>query len=114
MTDNKSRASGRIIFKPAHLEEIAARLVSDRVTHGVLDRKFRELGIVEPSPEPSPEEASFRKSGLQAGRDYYIMGPSKKERLLYAVNATYQESGGQGVLRLVQVFVRPCSLRWKS
>ena len=103
MTDNKSGTSGRIIFKPAHLDEIAARLVSDRVTHGVLDRKFRELGII----EPSPEEASFRKSGLQAGRDYYIMGPSKKERLLCAVNATYQQSGGQGVLRLVQVLYDP-------
>ena len=107
MTSKQSGTSGRIIFRPAHLEEIAARLVSDRVTHGVLDRKFRELGIVEPSPAPSPQEASFKKSGLQAGRDYHIMGPSKKERSQYAVRAMYQQSGGQGVLRLVQVLYDP-------
>ena len=107
MTNNQSGSSGRITFRAAQLDEIADRLVNDRVTHGVLERKFRELGIVEPTPKPSPQEASFKTSGLQAGRDYYIMGPSKKERLLYAVKAMYEQSGGQGVLRLVQVLYDP-------
>ena len=54
MTNRQSGTSGRITFTAAQLEEIAVRLVSDRVTNSVLNRKFRELGIVEPSPEPSP------------------------------------------------------------
>ena len=107
MTNRQSGTSGRITFTAAQLEEIAVRLVSDRVTNGVLDRKFGELGIVEPSPEPSPQEAKFKKAGLQAGRGYHIMGPSKKERLMYAVRAMYKQSSGQGVLRLIQVIYDP-------
>ncbi|MYC07537.1 MAG: TIGR02391 family protein [Chloroflexi bacterium] len=102
MTNSHSETSRRISFTSAQLEQIADRLVSDEVTHRVLDRKFRELNIVEPTPEPSPQEASFRKSGLQAGRDYYIIGSSKKERLLYAVEVMYKQNGGQGVLHLVR------------
>ena len=35
-------------FTSAALDEIADYLVSERDTHKVLDRRFRELGIVEP------------------------------------------------------------------
>ena len=107
MTNSQSRDSGRIIFKPAHLEQIADRLVSDEATHSVLDRKFRELSIVEPSPEPSPEEAGFKNSGLRAGHDYFILRPSKKKRLLHAVEVMYKQSGGQGVLDLVRTLYDP-------
>ena len=42
------------------LDEIAAYLESDRDTHKLcLDRRFRELGIIEPSPEPSPKEETL-------------------------------------------------------
>ena len=107
MTSGQSGNSGRIIFKPAQLEEIAERLVSDRVTHSVLDRKFRELRIVEPAPEPSPQEAMYKNLGLQAGVDYAYLPPSKRKRLLHAVEVMYEQSGGQGVLHLVRTLYDP-------
>ena len=77
-----------ISFEPSALEVIAGCLVSDEVTHTVLDRKFKELNIVEPA-QAKPEYA--KRFGLQEGVDYWVKGPSKQERLLRAVNVKYRE-----------------------
>ena len=54
-------------FTSAALDEIADYLVSDRDTHKVLDRKFGELGIKGPIPEPSPEEEAYKAMGIATG-----------------------------------------------
>ena len=95
-----------ISFEPSALEVIAGCLVSDQVTHTVLDRKFKELNIVEPA-QPKPEYA--KRFGLQEGVDYWVKGPSKQERLLRAVNVKYRESGGNGVLQLIKTLYPPVS-----
>lgn len=109
MTHKQAGTASRIIFTPTQLEEIAGRLVNDRDTHSVLDRKFRELNISEPSPEPSPQESRYRSMGLQPGEDYYVQRPSKRNRLLYAVEAVYSRSGGNGVLHFIRVLHDPVS-----
>ncbi len=71
-----------IQINAAAREEIAEYLVSDRVTHRVLDRKFQDLNISEPAPvEPN----AYKRSGLIAGVDYHVMRPPKRDRLLRAV-----------------------------
>ena len=107
MTQNQPEASGRITFSPAQLEQIADRLVSDRATHAVLDRKFEELHILEQTPEPSPQEAGSKAMGLRPGVDYYVRGPSKKNRLLYAVSVMHRQSGAHGVLHLIRTLHDP-------
>lgn len=84
--------------RPA-LEEIAECLVSDRVTHRILDRKFQELNIIEPIAA-EPDKAKLH--GLKSGVDYYAMKPSKRNRLLTAVQIKHRESGGNGVLQLIK------------
>ena len=37
-------------IKAATLEKIAEHLVSDQLTHEVMDRRFRTLNITEPTP----------------------------------------------------------------
>ena len=100
---------GQITFTFTQLEQIASLLVSDRDSHRVLDGKFQHLNIKEPSPDPSPEEGRFKKLGMRAGVDYYNVGPSKRDRLRYAVQEMYNRSRGRGVLYLVQVLHDPVS-----
>ena len=107
MTNSRSGDSGRISFTPAQLDEIADRLVSDEVPHSMLNRKFSELGIVELSPSPSPQETRLKNDGLHAGVGYYTFGPSKRRRLLHAVNVMYRRSGGHGVMRLISTLHDP-------
>ena len=60
---------------------------------------MQELNI----PEPTAAEAEQAKRlGLEAGVDYYVMKPSKRDRLLRAVHMKHGESGGSGVLRLIK------------
>ena len=95
-------------FTPAALDEIAEYLVSDRDTHRVLNRKFAELGISEQRPEPSPkEEAAFKTMGMQRGVDYYVTGPSKRDRLRHAVHFQNKRSGNKGVLQLIKALNEP-------
>ena len=101
--------SGQITFTDPQLEQIAHLLVSDRDSHSVLDRKFQRLHITEPPPGPSPKEDRFKNAGLRADVDYYSIGPSKKNRLLYAVQEMYKQSRGHGVLRLIKDLHDPVS-----
>ena len=95
-------------FTFSALDEIADYLVSDRDTHRVLDRKFAELGITEPRPEPSPkQEANFKGMGLQRGVHYYVQGTSKRDRLRHAVNFQHKRSGNNGVLQLIKALNEP-------
>ena len=94
-------------FTSSALDEIAAYLVCERDTHKVLDRKFEELGITEPRPEPSPREESFKAMGLQRGVDYYVPAPPKRERLRHALNFQSQRSGKHGVLQLIKTLNEP-------
>ena len=94
-------------FTPSALDQIADYLVSDRDTHNVLNRKFAELGIIEPNPEPSPKEASYKAMGLQPGVDYYVWGPSKRDRLRHALNFQLNRSGNKGVLQLIKTLNEP-------
>ena len=95
-------------FTPSVLDEIAELLVCDRDTHRVLDRRFAELSIREPRVEPDPkEEARFKAMGLQRGVDYRVQGPSKRERLRYALNFQHKRSGNKGVLQLVKTLNAP-------
>ena len=89
-------------FTSAALDEIADYLVSDRNTNRVLDRKFEELGIKEPTPEPSPEEEAYKAMGLRRGVHYGVMNPSKRDRLHYALGFQYNRSGNKGVLQLIK------------
>ena len=89
-------------FTSAALDELADYLVSERDTHRVLDRKFAELGIMEPTPEPSPEETTYKAMGLRRGVDYGVMKPSKRDRLGYALDFQYKRSGNNGVLQLIK------------
>lgn len=102
MTNSRPGAYQKIDFTTAQLEQLAEHLVSDRVTHRDLDRKFAGLNISEAAPEPSPQESAYKKMGLQPGVDYYVRGPSKRERLLHAVENIYRRSGGHGVLQLIR------------
>ena len=91
------------LFTSAALDELAEYLVSDRDTHRVLDRKFAELGIVETRPEPSPEqEETYKAMGLKRGMDYYVPGPSKRDRLRHALIFQNRRSGNKGVLQLIK------------
>lgn len=95
-------------FSPSVLDEIAELLVCDRDTHRVLDRRFEDLGITEPRVEPDPkEEAKFQTMGMQRGVHYYVQGPSKRDRLRYAVNFQHRRSGNKGVLQLVKTLNEP-------
>ena len=95
-------------FTSAALDEIADYLVSDRDTHRVLDRKFAELGITEPRPEPSgQEEEAYKAMGLQRGVHYYVQGPSKRDRLRHALNFQNNRSGNNGVLQLIKTLNDP-------
>ena len=69
------------LFTSAALDEVADYLVSDRDPDKVLDRKFAELGIEEPIPEPSPEEETYKAMGMRRGVHYGVMKPSKRDRL---------------------------------
>ena len=102
MTNSQAGKPQNIDFTSTQLEQIADRLVNDRDTHSVLDRKFAELHLSEPSPEPSPQELTYKKMGQKPGVDYYVRGPSKRQRLLYAVETMYKSSGGYGVLHLIR------------
>ena len=82
-------------FTSAALDEIADYLVSDRDTHKVLDRKFGELGIKEPIPEPSPEEEAYKAMGMRRGVHYGVMQPSKRDRLRYAL---VSNTAGAGIM----------------
>ena len=93
-----------IEFTPSALEQIANCMVRDEVTHRILDGKFAELHIQEQIPL-EPEYA--RRYGLRAGVDYYVKQPSKRDRLLLATQITYQRSGGNGVLQLIQTLYSP-------
>ena len=81
------------------MEPIAEYLVSDRLTHKDLDRKFRDLNIIEPAPT---EPDHYKHLGLRPGVDYYVKGPSKRDRLLRAVQTKHRESGRAGVLQLIK------------
>lgn len=94
-------------FTPSALDEIAAYLVNDHDTHRVLDRKFAELAITEPTPQSSPREEVFKAQGLKRGLDYHIFGPSKKDRLRFALTFQFKRSGNNGVLQLIQTLVDP-------
>ena len=95
-------------FTSVALDELANYLVNDRDTHRVLDRKFAELGITEPRVEPSAkEENAFKAKGLQRGVDYYVMGPSKRDRLRFALNFQNRRSGNKGVLQLIRALNEP-------
>ena len=94
-------------FTSAALDEIADNLVSERDTHKVLDRRFRELGIVEPRLEPSSEEETYRAMGLRRGVDYYATKPSKRDRLRHALGLQYNRSGKNGVLQLIKTLNQP-------
>lgn len=59
-----------IQINAAARDEIAEYLVSDRVTHRVLDRKFQALNVSEPTPV---EPDAYKRSGLIAGVDCRIM-----------------------------------------
>ena len=107
MVDGRGVIPEKIVFTTAQLEQIAECLVDDRNTHRILDRKFSELNILEPPPEPSPEELRYKSAGLQRGIDYNILSPSKRKRLLRAVNVMYSQSGGRGVLQLVRTLHDP-------
>ena len=89
-------------FTRAALDEVADYLVSDRDTHRVLDRKFPELGIAEPIPDPSPGEEAYKAMGMQRGVHYGVMKPSKRDRLRHALSFQYDRSGNDGVLQLVK------------
>ena len=109
MSNSPAGKPQKIDFTSTQLEQIADRLVNDRDTHSVLDRKFAELRISEPSLEPSSQESRFKKEGMQLGVDYYVAGPSKRQRLLYAVETMYNSSGGHGVLHLIRTLHDPVS-----
>ncbi len=95
-------------FTSSALDEIAEYLVNDRNTHRVLDRKFAELGITEARPEPSPqEEAAYKAMGLKRGVDYYVMGPSKRDRLRHALIFQSKRGGNKGVLQLIKALNEP-------
>ena len=94
-------------FTSAALDEIAEYLVSDRDTHKMLDRKFAELGIKEPIPEPSPEEKAYKAMGMRRGIHYGVMKPSKRDRLRYALSFQYNGSGNNGVLQLIKSLNEP-------
>ena len=94
-------------FTSAALDEISDYLVSDRDTHKVLDRKFGELGIKEPIPEPSPEEEAYKAMGMRRGVHYGVMKPSKRDRLRYALGFQYNWSGNNGVLQLIKTLNEP-------
>ena len=95
-------------FTSSALDEIAELLVCDRDTHRVLERRFAELRITEPRVEPDPREAErFEAMGLQRGVDYYVQGPSKRERLRYALNFQNKRSGNQGVFQLIKTLNEP-------
>ena len=94
-------------FTPAALDEIAAYLVNDRDTHKVLHRKFAELAISEPTPQPSPEEEAFKAKGLKRDVHYHMMGPSKKDRLRHALTFQFKRSGNNGVLQLIKTLNDP-------
>ena len=95
-------------FTSSSLDELAELLVSDRATHRVLDRRLAELGITEPSVEPDPtEEDRFKAMGMQRGVDYYVQGPSKRDRLRHALNFQNQRSGNNGVLQLIKTLNEP-------
>ena len=86
-------------IREATLEKIAEHLVSDQLTHEVMDRRFRTLNITEPTPT---EPDHYKRLGLRPGVDYYVKKPSKRIRLLRAVQTKHQESGSAGVLQLVK------------
>ncbi len=95
-----------IKIAPAALEEIAGCLVTDQVTHADLDRKLAELNIYEASPPPSNMNTGPNQ---RPGRDYWIKGSSKREKLRMAVHTKYRESGGKGVLHLIRTLYSPVS-----
>ena len=88
-----------IAIKPSSLEPIAAYLADDRLTHAAMDRKFWALRIIEPTPT-EPDE--YKRLGLRPGVDYYAKRPSKRNRLLRAIQIKHRESGGAGVLQLIK------------
>ena len=88
-----------VVIKTSSLEPIAECLADERLTHSAMDRKFRTLGIIEPTPT-EPDE--YKRLGLRPGVDYYVKRPSKRERLLRAIQIKHQESGGAGVLHLIK------------
>ena len=97
-------------FTSSVLDQIAELLVCDRDTHRVPDRRFEDLGITEPRVEPDPkDEAGFKAMGMQRGVDYYVRGPSKRDRLRYAVNFQHRRSGDKGVLQLVKTLHEPAT-----
>ncbi len=91
----------------AALDEVATYLVSERNTHRVLDRKFAELSIEEPVPEPSQQEKAFKAMGLRRGVDYRVPRPSKRDRLRYALDFQYKHSRNEGVLQLIKALNEP-------
>ena len=110
MTSDQTRTEGSIVFTSSQLEQIAECLVSDRVTHRILDRKFVGLNISESQPKLSPKEAAtYERLGLKPGVNYMVHGPSKRERLLHAVETMHKQSGGRGVLQLVRNLYDPVS-----
>lgn len=88
-----------IQIKTGAMEQIARCLVSDQLTHAKLDRKFQTLHINEPAQR---EPDGYKRFGLQPGVDYSMQRPSKRDRLLRAVQIKHRESGGKGVLDLIQ------------
>ncbi len=89
----------KIEFTSSALEQIAEYLVDDSVTHKDLDRKFAELNISE-RPANTPQESDLY--GMRPGVDYWVWGPSKRDRLLNAVSAKYRSDGGSCVLHLIR------------
>ena len=100
-------------FTSSVLDEIAKLLASDRNTHRVLDRKFEELGIPELLQKPSEaslqQEKRYKAMGLVPGVHYGYFQPSKRDKLLHAVEFQHRRSGVKGVLQLIQTLEHPVS-----
>ena len=94
-------------FTSAAVGRDSEYLVNDRDTHSVLDRKFSDLGIVEPVTVPSPQEEDWKAMGMKRGIHYAVKRPSKRERLRHAVRFQHDRSGNKGVLQLIKALNEP-------
>ena len=88
-----------IQMKYTALEPIAEYLFDERLSHANLDTKFHDLNIIEPAPT---EPEGYKGMGLRPGVDYYVKRPSRRARILRAVQTKHRESGGAGVLHLIK------------
>ncbi len=104
MTNKQAKSPETITLTAAQREQIAECLVNERDTHSILDRRFATLRISEPPPQESDE---YKRLGLKLGIDYSVSRPSKRDRLLHAVEEMYRRSRGQGVLHLVRTLHDP-------